>query len=82
MTQKYNLNTWIQRCLHIKLIYVLAIITYQQQALEKWEEEFKQKHNDNALPQNNYVEEWWNVILEESNLSENQISHPCFYIIK
>lgn len=34
MAQAYNLNTWMQRCLHIKLVYILAIIIYQQ-ALEK-----------------------------------------------
>lgn len=50
-------------------------------ALEKWGEEFKQKRNDNLLPQNNYVEEWWNVILEESSLSENQISHISAFIL-
>lgn len=34
------------------------------------------------MPQNNYVEEWWTVILEESRLSENKVSHLCFYMIK
>lgn len=40
------------------------------------------KHNDNLLPQNKYVKEWRNIILGESSLSENKISHECFYVIK